>query len=132
MTEDKPRVLVVDDETKVRELFCRSLEETLSVTVVEAKDGIEALEMLRASNFDLVITDLVMPRMEGQPLFETLAKERPKLPVLVVTGHPKDDTYIASLECNVVDYLAKPLRPAELTRRVASLLQIPPEPSESS
>lgn len=81
-------VLVVDDETAVRRFAARVLERE-GYTVVEARDGIEALELLTQSDraVEVVVSDIVMPRLNGVELMQTLATSHPDLPVILMSGY---------------------------------------------
>jgi DNA-binding NtrC family response regulator len=81
-------VLVVDDETAVRRFACRVLERA-GYGVLEATDGAEALEMIESRNGSLeaVVSDIVMPRMNGVELMQLLAVSQPELPVILMSGY---------------------------------------------
>lgn len=119
----KRRILVADDEADIRRVVKRALEGSFpDVEVDTAADGAEALALVRQRPFDLVLTDLDMPRMNGQVLFEALHEHHPGVDVVVLTGKPSSASFEASLEAQVVEYLHKPLRMAELCRRIQGLL----------
>ena len=116
-------VLVVDDEPAVRRLACRVLQEA-GYAVLEAADGADALSLIRsgAVDPDAVVSDIVMPRMSGVQLLESLSLERPRLPVILMSGYGTDQLSrrgIAS-PCGI---LAKPFPPdlllAEVRRCIA-------------
>ncbi|MEP7226734.1 MAG: response regulator [Gemmatimonadales bacterium] len=81
-------VLVVDDEAAVRRFAVRVLERE-SYVVVEARDGVEALELLRHKEtaVDVVVSDIVMPRLNGVELMQALVVSHPDLPVILMSGH---------------------------------------------
>jgi DNA-binding NtrC family response regulator len=81
-------VLVVDDETAVRRFACRVLEHA-GYDVFEAADGAEALDLLKdgASEVEVVVSDVVMPRINGVQLMQALSVSRPELPVLLMSGY---------------------------------------------
>ncbi|MDP6976975.1 MAG: response regulator [Myxococcota bacterium] len=86
-------ILVVDDDTGI----CHSLQEILvnsGCTVETANDGVEAMECVAAGEFDLLLTDVVMPRMDGHELYLTLKEQRPDLPVLMMTAFHYDKDHI--------------------------------------
>ena len=84
-------ILIVDDEASVREILRESVS-VLGHQSEEASDGMEALERFRAKRFDVVITDLSMPRLVGIELTRRLRRLYPNLPVMVVTGRTSLDT----------------------------------------
>ncbi|MBV9359366.1 MAG: response regulator [Chloroflexi bacterium] len=122
-TDRSSRVLVVDDDPRNRDLLGRRLAR-LHCTVATAVDGKQALEMLRAGPFDLVLLDIVMPRMDG---YETLrrVKAEPALrhiPVVVLSAVDGLDSVVRCVELGAEDYLAKPIHPALLRARVEACL----------
>jgi len=119
-------VLVVDDEPMIRSFAARVLREE-GFDVHEATDGVEALELIRAgiADLDVVLSDIVMPRMNGVQLLQSLSTLRPDLPVLLMSGYGTNqlaELGIAS-PCGV---LGKPFSPealvAEVRRCIRSLL----------
>ena len=84
----RPSILVVDDEGAVRRFAARVLERA-GYAVVEARDGVEALELLNQGLgwFDAVVSDIVMPRLNGVELMQALSTTRPDLPVILMSGY---------------------------------------------
>jgi CheY-like chemotaxis protein len=111
-------VLVVDDEPSVRRFACRVLREA-GYGVREAADGLDALSLIRSGVVDLdaVVSDIVMPRMNGVELLQSLSLERPRLPVILMSGY--DMNQLARLgivsPCGV---LSKPFPPETLLAEV--------------
>ncbi len=116
-------VLIVEDETAVRRMAARALAGQ-GYTVLEAENGAEALELLARTTgpVDLVLTDVVMPRLNGRELGERLAAERPELPVLFMSGYTDDDIVRRGLLHPDAPFLQKPFMPADLARRVREVL----------
>src|SRR6476620_1237769 len=82
-------VLVVDDEIEVRRFACRVLERA-NFRVFEASDGVEAMELIRQRtipNLDAVVSEIVMPRMNGVELMQALSQAEPELPVILMSGY---------------------------------------------
>jgi CheY-like chemotaxis protein len=81
-------VLVVDDEPSVRRFACRVLSQA-GYGVREAADGLDALSLVRSgmTDLDVVVSDIVMPRMNGVELLQSLSLERPRLPVILMSGY---------------------------------------------
>jgi len=102
------RVLVADDEEGVRTFIAESLERS-GHEVVEAKDGQEALEACRKEPFDVVVTDLKMPRMDGMTFVRTLRTERSDVEIIVLTAHGGVSSAVEAMKLGVYDYLEKPL-----------------------
>jgi two-component system, cell cycle sensor histidine kinase and response regulator CckA len=86
-TETAPSILVVDDEGAVRRFAHRVLERE-GYSVVEARDGVEAVELIKnGGTFDAVVSDIVMPRMNGVELMQTLSTTCPDIPVILMSGY---------------------------------------------
>jgi two-component system cell cycle sensor histidine kinase/response regulator CckA len=115
-------VLVVEDDPLVRTVVARELA-SQGYRVSEATDGEAAIERLahREEQFDLLITDLAMPRMDGRELAERAAQVRPGLPVLLMSGHPDEATRRVLVEADRL-YLQKPFTAEELMSRVEEML----------
>jgi CheY-like chemotaxis protein len=112
-------VLVVDDEATVRSAVARMLEE-LGYEVVQAADGQSALDRLgSAPAVDLVLLDLIMPRMSGTQVLRELRRTQPGLPVVVTTGHAAGEDPMA---LGATALLRKPYTMSELAQTVSTLL----------
>ena len=84
------RVLIVDDEPWVREVFKDFCELTDACEIEMAKDGQEALEMIRTKDYDLITLDLIMPEMSGLDVLTAIKKVSPRVPIMVITGNATD------------------------------------------
>jgi excisionase family DNA binding protein len=105
----RARILVVDDEAGIREL----LSKTLALAEYEvdlAPGGQEALERLRADHYDLVITDLKMPGVDGMTLIREARRFLPQLPIIIITGFSTEASAIEAINLGVNGYLTKPFR----------------------
>lgn len=113
------RVLVVDDEAIVR-ISCQRTLEPAGYSVRTAEDATEALDMLAAEGFDIIMTDLKMPNMDGLQFIQRARKLRPEACILLVTGFATDD---AQQEAAVhgVSYLEKPFTPAMLLKKLSEM-----------
>lgn len=111
-------VLVVDDEPGVRRFACRVLREA-GYGVKEAADGVDALSLIRSGVVDLdaVVSDIVMPRMNGVELLQSLSLERPRLPVILMSGYDMNQLSRLGIvsPCGV---LSKPFPPDQLLAEV--------------
>jgi two-component system response regulator AtoC len=117
------RVLVADDEPGIRSFVAGCLERDGHV-VEQAGDGDAALAALRGRAFDLLITDLRMPGLDGLRLVETALAEQPELQAIVLTAHGNVETAVAAMKLGAFDYLQKPPSgPAELRLLVARALE---------
>jgi two-component system response regulator AtoC len=113
------RILVADDEPGLRAFVAEALEAD-GHTVAQAADGAEAAQRLAREGFDLLITDLRMPRLDGMGLLRQVRAEQPELEVLVLTAHATIETAVEAMRLGAFDYLEKPIgSPGEL-RLVAS------------
>jgi two-component system response regulator HydG len=104
----KETILVVDDERAHRLMLRAHLEDT-GYQVLEAEDGEKALETAAATAIDLVLLDLVMPRMDGMAALARLKTLNPELPVLIMTAHGSIESAVSALKQGAEDYLPKPL-----------------------
>jgi two-component system, cell cycle sensor histidine kinase and response regulator CckA len=116
-------VLVVEDEPAVRQLVRRSLE-AVGLTVLEAENGQQALEVVsaRRERPRLVLTDVIMPGLNGRELSERLASTQPGLPVLFMSGYTGDDVHARSLLPEQAAFIQKPFGPEELVAKVRTML----------
>lgn len=108
------RILVVDDEASIREMLQETLQQAASYDVDAAEDGRMALQKLRADRFDLVITDLRMPEMDGSRLLDISRHEFPEIPVVVITGYARLETAIDALRLGASNFITKPFRLTEI------------------
>ncbi len=119
----RPRILVVDDEASIREL----LEKTLAMSdydVDTAPDGRTALERMRLYPYDLLITDLRMPGMDGLTVIREAKRYKADLPVLVITGYSTESSAIEAANLGVHGYLTKPFRVSQVLGKTAKALGI--------
>lgn len=107
------KILVIDDDRFAR-TFCRQiLEEEEGFEVLEAEGVDDGLEIIREGGIDLVISDLVMPEKTGLDLVEILRLEHPGLRVILITGHGTVESAVKAMKMGALDYIRKPLNPAE-------------------
>ncbi len=101
-------ILVVDDDPLVRKVLQKQLI-AFGYNVETANDGSTALDKLRVASYDLVLTDLQMPRLGGRELLEFMSNDFPEIPKIVLTGHGTNDDIIAALKAGAYDFLYKPI-----------------------
>ena len=124
IADDAPHLLVVDDDTRIRDLLQRYLtEQGFRVTV--AADASEARRKLEGLHFDLLVLDVMMPGESGLSLTRSLAADK-KIPVILLTARSEAESRIAGLEAGADDYLAKPFDPRELVLRINNILKRSP------
>lgn len=116
-------VLVVDDYQNMRRNLVDGMKQ-LGMTVSEATNGIEALEQLRQGRFDLVLTDIVMPEMDGFELCEEIRKQPQlrHLPIVAASTHYDSKYIVKALRMGADDYVPKPIDPALVARVIQRVL----------
>ncbi|WP_029422866.1 response regulator transcription factor [Alicyclobacillus macrosporangiidus] len=114
-------VLVVDDDEHIRELIALYLKQA-GFSVMEAADGLQALDILDRERVDMVILDIMMPKIDGWALCRRI-REESALPVLMLTALGETPQKVKGLQLGADDYLVKPFHPAELVARVKALLR---------
>ena len=119
--EQTTKVLVVDDEPMVREVVCAYLDREGYATI-EAQDGETALELIRTERPDLVILDVMLPKLDGYSVLERLRKES-DVPVILLTARTEEVDRVLGLELGADDYVVKPFSPREVVARVRSVLR---------
>ena len=120
-----PRILLVEDEPRIRDFITRALV-TAGYEVAAARCGTEGLQMAQASDYDLVILDLIMPDVDGRIVLAEVLKERREQAVLVLSCLADVTTKVDCLELSAQDYLTKPFSLAELLARVRVRLRVEP------
>jgi len=122
------RILVVDDEAVVRKSFVRIFAKS-NVSVDTAPSGHLALEALQHDRFDLVLTDLKMPGLNGIEVLKAIKVLQPEVPVILITGYSTVDTAVEAMKAGALDYIAKPFTPEEITEKVRQALDTAMAPS---
>lgn len=111
------KILVVDDEYYIRDLLKKSLSKE-GYEVIDVENGVLAIELVEREKFDLVISDIRMPKMSGMELFRRIRSEFPDLPVILVTGYADIEGARKALKEGAVDYISKPFKLEELLKSV--------------
>lgn len=111
---DRIKILITDDDIDLRELLTEAVG-NWGYETSEARDGEEALRKLRMEHYDLVITDLMMPGMDGLGLLKKIKELDKDILVIVITGYATIETAVKAIEAGAYDYIAKPFRLDELT-----------------
>jgi Response regulators consisting of a CheY-like receiver domain and a winged-helix DNA-binding domain len=117
----KETILVVDDEASIRRILETRLT-MIGYNVITASDGNEALECFRASEPDLVVLDVMMPRLDGYGVCQELRKES-DVPIVMLTALGDVADRITGLELGADDYVVKPFSPKELEARIRCVLR---------
>ena len=121
MSTTAPRILLVDDELSVQKLLAYPLRKE-GYDVIPALDGREALERLRDNNFDLVVLDVMLPRMDGFDVCRAI-RSRSTVPIIMLTAKTEETDKVLGLELGADDYITKPFSVREFRSRVKAVLR---------
>lgn len=113
------KLLVIDDESIVR-TSCKRVLSPEGYDVRVAANAFEGVKMLEEEKFDVVLTDLKMPDMDGISVLQTIKEKWPETQVIVITGYQTVDTAVKSIKLGAFDYIEKPFTPDALLAAVAS------------
>jgi two-component system, NtrC family, nitrogen regulation response regulator NtrX len=102
-----PRILIIDDERSIRSTL-REILEYEKYEIVEANDGAEGLQLLKKEDFDLVMCDIKMPKMDGMEVLSAASEIKPDLPFIMISGHGTIDTAVEATKKGAYDFLQKP------------------------
>ena len=103
------KILIIEDEAAIRRVLNKILtEENDTYQVEEAEDGIQGLEKIKNQDYDLVLCDIKMPKMDGLELLEAVKKIKPEIPMVMISGHGDMETAIHSMKMGAFDYISKP------------------------
>ena len=102
------KILIIDDEASIRSIL-RDILEMDDHTVDEAKDGLDGLAKIKQGRYDVVISDIKMPKMDGMELLDKVQAIASDVPILMISGHGNIDTAVEAVKKGAFDYLAKPL-----------------------
>lgn len=114
------KILIVDDEIKIREVIKEYLEAN-NYTCSETDNGENALELLKKNDYDLLILDIMMPKMDGFEVLKQLPKEF-KIPTIILSARSEELDKLQGFDLGIDDYLTKPFSPKELVARVKAIL----------
>jgi DNA-binding response OmpR family regulator len=117
------RVLIVEDERRLAENVARSLRESAGYAVDTAFDGEEGLFMAGSCPYDLIVLDLMLPKMDGLTVLHRIRLSGSGVPVLVLTARDEKESVVALLNAGADDYVAKPFDLGELMARVKALIR---------
>ena len=117
----RENVLVVDDEPDMREALTAALRRE-GLCISTAANGVEALEKVQGQSFDLIVTDVRMPRMGGLALLQELKRTSPTIPVIMMTGYGRIEDAVEAMKAGAFDYLLKPFSLEDLKAVVMKAL----------
>lgn len=116
------QILIVEDDNELRELFCSVLTEN-GYTAVPATDGLDAFDVMDNTHIDLIITDVMMPRMDGFTFIRSLRSAQYSMPVLIITAKESAADKKEGFRVGTDDYMVKPIDVNEMVWRVEALLR---------
>jgi DNA-binding NtrC family response regulator len=103
------KILIIEDEAAIRRVLTKILsEENDSYIVEDAEDGIQGLEKIKNNDYDLVLCDIKMPKMDGVEVLEAVKKIKPEIPMVMISGHGDMETAIQTMRLGAFDYISKP------------------------
>ncbi|MFG6687145.1 sigma-54-dependent transcriptional regulator [Mariniflexile sp. HNIBRBA6329] len=104
-----PKILIIEDEAAIRRVLVKILsEENESYQVEEAEDGLIGIEKIKNDDFDLILCDIKMPKMDGVEVLEATKKIKPEIPMVMISGHGDLDTAVNTMRMGAFDYISKP------------------------
>lgn len=115
------KILVVDDEAKIREVI-RTYAEFEGYEVIEAVDGMEAVEICHDEDFDVIVMDIMMPRLDGFSAYKEIKKGK-DIPVLMLSARGEEYDKLYGFEIGIDDYVVKPFSPKELMARLSVIIK---------
>ncbi len=126
------QALVVEDSTPMREMMVEALSRVEGLATVEAADGLDALRKIAKQQFDIILTDINMPILDGLKLVKRLRSDEKyrAVPVIIVTTEAADEDRQRALALGANAYLTKPVKAAEVAALVAQLL-VPGAPQDA-
>ena len=103
------KILIIEDEASIRRVLTKILSEESDTYQVEtAEDGIQGLEKIKNTDYDLVLCDIKMPKMDCVELLEAVKKIKPEIPMVMISGHGDMETAIQTMRLGAFDYISKP------------------------
>jgi len=123
MSEQKTRILYVDDEVAYRRIFCRELRDDTRFTIQTAENGEEALRILENYRADIVLSDLAMPGMDGIALLHEIRQRYPEIFVLILTGVDSSCEAVRAMKAGAYDYILKPFDATFLNMQLEKILR---------
>ena len=118
------KVLLVDDSGTMRAIQRRCLNKLGIEEIIEAADGIQALEFFERNSFDVVLSDWNMPNMDGLTLLKEIRQRNKQIPVIMVTTEAERARVLTAIEAGVSDYLVKPFTPDGLREKLEKWVSV--------
>lgn len=103
------KILIIEDEEAIRRVLVKILtEENKDYQVSESEDGLAGIELIKVSDFDLILCDIKMPKMDGVEVLQAVKKIKPEIPIVMISGHGDLDTAVNTMRLGAYDYISKP------------------------
>lgn len=103
------KILIIEDEAAIRRVLTKIIsEENDKYAVEEAEDGLQGLELFKKNDYDLVLCDIKMPKMDGAEVLEKAKKLKPEVPIVMISGHGDLETAVNTMRLGAFDYISKP------------------------
>lgn len=103
------KILIIEDEASIRRVLVKILsEENSKYQVSESEDGLQGIELIKKEDFDLVLCDIKMPKMDGIEVLIACKKIKPEIPIVMISGHGDLDTAVNAMRLGAFDYISKP------------------------
>ncbi|MDP5098188.1 MAG: sigma-54 dependent transcriptional regulator [Flavobacterium sp.] len=104
-----PKILIIEDEAAIRRVLTKILSEENDTYVVDdAEDGLQGVEKVKNEDYDLILCDIKMPKMDGVEVLEAIKKIKPEIPMVMISGHGDLETAINTMRLGAFDYISKP------------------------
>lgn len=115
------KLLIVDDEKLIRDVI-KTYAEIENYETLEAEDGLQALEIVKKEKIDLIVLDIMMPKMDGMTFLEEIKKDK-NIPVIILSARNEEYDKLRGFDLGTDDYLTKPFSPKELLARIKAILK---------
>ncbi|WP_440881959.1 sigma-54-dependent transcriptional regulator [Tenacibaculum sp. C7A-26P2] len=103
------KILIIEDESAIRRVLKKIIsEENDSYNVEEAEDGLQGIEKIKSKDYDLILCDIKMPKLDGVEVLEKVKKIKPEIPIVMISGHGDLDTAVNTMRLGAFDYISKP------------------------
>jgi DNA-binding NtrC family response regulator len=106
------KILIIEDEETIRRVLNKVLsEENKDYIIVEAIDGLQAIDIVKSNKIDLILCDIKMPKKDGIEVLDFIIKKYSEIPVIMISGHGDLETAVESMRLGAFDYISKPPDP---------------------
>lgn len=122
MMEEQKTILIVDDEEVIRDFLCEVLKDDYKVST--ASDGDEAIELIKQQSFDLIITDMKMPRVTGEEVVKFAKENSPNSKVIVISGYSSLYSVCQSVDSGADEFISKPFSIKQLMTALEKCLNL--------